>query len=258
MKILRYIILLILLGTSLCFADAGVIGEADRVASVEAECTPPTGDEFSEDYLSTASDCTGGSNSYTAVTEMPDCSVAAPGTPPENTVCGYSMQANATGSTVANYWARGSAISDGTETDIEFYLYYGSGGNQTRYSSVYIVSWTGASQSMTTTSNQFKLGLYRGTADPDYDANRIIVAGSSTIYYDISIETWYHVKVHLDPTAANSYLSIDGDEDCAGGGGDTSDCIKFTRNTTAGQWLYQGVTGSTENVYIGNMTINTP
>ena len=187
--------------------------------------TPTTGSVFNEGYVGA------GSEVMTTDANVDD-DFTLSGTPPTGS-CTEGAQFTVPAST-AEYSVMDIATSSfGVTKDI--------------YASIYIDSITLAD------SASFAVLNMALTADGDTTngPGRVLIANSAGTYYfiaygdagstavAITLDTWYEVKLHLDATAASSYLQV------TGGGSTTCDGVAectFTRKNITGEYVYVGAT----------------
>jgi hypothetical protein len=165
--------------------------------------------------------------------------------------CTYGLlhdTANESGERI--YWDNGSAIDySTTNLDIEFSIYFNSF-TMDASSNIWLVSWATANGGVVN---------YTGFVDIFYNGtNYYLQANGTAGNVQIATGTWYYIKMHIDTTAASSYLQV------TGGGSTTCDVASectFTRTDNSGRYLVIGSIygeAATEAVSyeIGYITIN--
>lgn len=197
--IMRWLVVVLLLVPGV--ADAGVSAPRKGCVAAATCSTPANGDMLSEGFLGTGYENTWTLTDGTATVD-PDFTLL--GTPPTGS-CTEGMDVNAAdGNTPEHVQSPTWTAIDPTTTnsDITFSLYVDS----------YTLPYDGrglvilnANNSTGLSADTFRLGIFRVSG-----GLAIRVQGNSTINVAISEDTWYTVVVHLDTTAANSSITLNG------------------------------------------------
>ena len=217
-------------------------------AGTGAACTTPTGDELSEGFEATGFDSSGWTEDYEGNMDA-DYNCSGLGSPPDG-VCTYCLRSDSTATLQISRWDRGSAISDGTTTNIVVPMYIASSPTVDNWGNVGLVAWTGGNGITTSpvvqlllqnSGGTLKLRAYDGTAGSPCD---IPSSGS------LPTGEWITVTIHLNATANASTIGY-GAQSCT-----------FTRGSNDGRYLWMGTynIAGTEDVDVsyGYVTINTP
>jgi hypothetical protein len=257
----KYIILFILLfGAGIAISDIDTFeGTAtDSLSDIEGStvasgggCTLPTTDVMAEGWGNPLDETWGGTGGTTNQTPT--------GSPPSTIhVCDAAIDFNVSAANEERVFDYGETIARGSNNvNVDFAIRVNSTALEADYDSGPIIQWD------TDTDRWDDDGVamlnIRRLPGPIY----YLECNGSANTYTLTLETWIHGRVHMDTTAASSYLVIDVDQD-----GDFSDegtTYAFTRNDTAdGQYLVVGpqdafsTAGESCNMEIGYVSVNTP
>lgn len=166
--------------------------------------TPADGDLLSEGFIGTDNsgyELTG----WTATTGTAtiDPNYALPGTPPSGS-CSEGLRITASGGQTPTYATHGitSTGLGAIAMDVDFDLYVASYSSTTTYRSVDII----------TVNDRAGLDQFAFRARVLHNGTSLVlsVQGANSQETPITTGTWYHVRIHLDTTAANSYVQING------------------------------------------------
>jgi hypothetical protein len=196
--------------------------------------TPDNGDEIDEGFGSTAD------NTWTSTTRF---GTSLPGSPPAS-CCSTGFYSDTDDTEDVTRWDRGSAIGYANDIDIVCEIYVDA-------------------VSIDENTSVSIINLGPNTAG-DYSENgRVQINNASGSYYlrgdgdgyssgiSLTLDTWLTVTLHLDATAADSYIDVEGSSE------------SFSRNDQDGRYLHVGTVsgigaGETADIYFGYCYVNTP
>ena len=222
------------------------ISEVSGLAAGAACSTPDNGDELDEGFLGA-----GYENSWTETgSGTDDENATLTGTPPTGS-CTEGLNFISSGSKDVTRWDKGSVFDRSGDLDLTIHLRISSVTIST-YSDVNLLHWDNDSDDGTEGLGMIELhqhaaGVYTLRAD----------GSNESIGVSISLATWYIVTLHLDGTAASSYIDVNDVND------DDVGQQSFTRNDAAdGRYLHLTTrsigAGESINVEIGYVFINSP
>jgi len=127
------------------------------------------------------------------------------GTPPANS-CTEGLNVIATDAFGHTYWTRSSTIAYTTDVDVVCELYVDSATIDTG-NSIVIMRWSGNTNATWNGTGYVEWHENGGGQDGWEMRGRGATTGT---YTSVSLDTWYTVFLHLDGTAASSYITVDG------------------------------------------------
>jgi len=213
--------------------------------------TPDNGD-----YLDEGWEGTGAENTWTLFGSGTfDQDYALPGSPPTGS-CSEGLKIDADSIQSSHYWDKGSVHDRSTDLDVVCHIYVSS-------------NTTGTSAPDLTNIISWQLGT---TPNSNVVANISLRWQTGTTWYlrpidlstpsvTIDLDTWYTVTMHMDGTAASSYMQV------VGGGSttcDVADECPFTRlDTVDGRYLHLGNNNATGgginlDMSVGYCYVNSP
>lgn len=213
---------------------------------VAAGCSTPSGTVMSEGFESCSADFSSGCDETWILNgDSATGNETLTGSPPTGS-CSKGLLSDTSGESGERvYWDNGSAIDySTTNVTIEFSLYINSATIDSNQNIV-LLSWSGTNTGSPGTPAFISLRNNGGVSWQIY-----AYGGSISTLLTVTLETWYIVTLHLNTTAASSYIKLDSGAE-----------NNFTRADVSGRYL---VIGSLQNesateavsFEIGYVTIN--
>lgn len=244
----RLFLTLLLIVCVAFYAEAGVI--IGNWYSGAACSTPDNGDELDEGFLGA-----GYENSWSEDNGTPNEDASLTNSPPTNS-CSEGLRINVTQTVTSTSWNKGSTHNRSTNLDVvaEFQV---DSITMDNYSSSGIILWD-TDNNPTDTDDIGKVEFRQGNGGADLYIRAVGSSYSNAI--SISLDTWYRLWLHLDGTAASSYIDVDS---WNGSGWDNVGQETFTRRDTAdGQYLILAAAnldaGEAVDFYWGYVYVNSP
>lgn len=207
--------------------------------------TPNSGDELDEGFLGT-----GYENTWSEPAGTPNEDVSLPGSPPAAS-CTEGLQTDGNAAASVATWDRGVVFDRSGSMDVACDIYVATY-TQASFDSSQIIHWD--NDTVSGTVGVAALRLYWSGSVMQIEGRGTTTSARVTLAQD----TWATVKLHMDGTAANSYVQ------CLVGCADTTTQATFTRVDTAdGRYLHLGpqsgiTAGEQADVIFGYCYAHTP
>ena len=166
--------------------------------------------------------------------------ISSPGSPSEGDDCSKSLQVVMTSATAAaNTFDTGGTIDVSAQSVDLVAYWYPSAVTIAAYGYYSILDGNASADGSGNTPGSIYLtnrdGEWAIYGTGSGNSAFIVIDADSTL-----TPAWFLLTLHIDTTAANSYISIAGDTACSGGSEDTATCKKFTSNDNDFRYMVLG------------------